>query len=251
MYQFFVEDEQVQQDRICIVGSDVNHIGHVLRMKTGEKIRISDQSGRSYFCRILEITEEEVWAQIEDTDEMGTEFSHKVYLFQGLPKSDKMELIIQKTVELGVYEVIPVTMKNCVVKLDDKKAKSKVTRWQAIAESAAKQSKRSLIPEVKMPMSYKEAVAYARGLDVKLVPYENEHGMAGTKAAMEQIKKGESIAVFIGPEGGFAPEEIEMVRDEMQLLSLGKRILRTETAGIATLAILGYQLESQTDGRKD
>ena len=244
MYQFFVEDEQVQQDRICIVGGDVNHIGHVLRMKTGEKIRISDQSGRSYFCRILEITEEEVWAQIEDTDEMGTEFSHKVYLFQGLPKSDKMELIIQKTVELGVYTVIPVAMKNCVVKLDDKKAKSKVTRWQAIAESAAKQSKRSLIPEVKMPMSYKEAVAYAKELDVKLVPYENEHGMAGTKAVMEQIKKGESIAVFIGPEGGFAPEEIALVQDEMQLISLGKRILRTETAGIAALAILGYQLES-------
>ena len=126
MYQFFVEDEQVQQDRICIVGSDVNHIGHVLRMKTGEKIRISDQSGRSYFCRILEITEEEVWAQIEDTDEMGTEFSHKVYLFQGLPKSDKMELIIQKTVELGVYTVIPVAMKNCVVKLDEKKAQSNI-----------------------------------------------------------------------------------------------------------------------------
>ena len=141
-------------------------------------------------------------------------------------------------------------MKNCVVKLDDKKAKSKVTRWQAIAESAAKQSKRSLIPEVKMPMSYKEAVAYAKGLDVKLVPYENEHGMSGTKAAMEQIEKGESVAVFIGPEGGFAPEEIEMVRDEMQLISLGRRILRTETAGIAALAILGYQLESQTDGRE-
>ena len=126
-----------------------------------------------------------------------------------------------------------------------------MTRWQAIAESAAKQSKRSLIPEVKMPMSYKEAVAYAKELDVKLVPYENEHGMAGTKAAMEQIKKGESVAVFIGPEGGFAPEEIEMVRDEMQLISLGRRILRTETAGIAALAILGYQLESQTDGREE
>ena len=125
MYQFFVEDEQVQQDRICIVGGDVNHIGHVLRMKTGEKIRISDQSGRSYFCRILEITEEEVWAQIEDTDEMGTEFSHKVYLFQGLPKSDKMELIIQKAVELGAYEVIPVETRRCVVKLDGKKAASK------------------------------------------------------------------------------------------------------------------------------
>ena len=156
MYQFFVEDEQVQQDRICIVGGDVNHIGHVLRMKTGEKIRISDQSGRSYFCRILEITEEEVWAQIEDTDEMGTEFSHKVYLFQGLPKSDKMELIIQKTVELGVYTVIPVAMKNCVVKLDEKKAQSKCKRWQAIAESAAKQSKRTVIPQIQMPLSWKQ-----------------------------------------------------------------------------------------------
>ena len=185
-----------------------------------------------------------LYADILEKEAESTELPCRIYLFQGLPKNDKMEWIIQKTVELGVYEVIPVAMKNCVVKLDDKKAKSKVMRWQAIAESAAKQSKRSLIPEVKMPMSYKEAVAYAKELDVKLVPYENEHGMAGTKAAMEQIKKGESIAVFIGPEGGFAPEEIALVQDEMQLISLGKRILRTETAGIAALAILGYQLES-------
>ena len=134
-------------------------------------------------------------------------------------------------------------MKNCVVKLDDKKAKSKVTRWQAIAESAAKQSKRSLIPEVKMPMSYKEAVAYAKKLDVKLVPYENEHGMAGTKAAMEQIKKGESIGVMIGPEGGFSPEEIAQLDKDMHRISLGRRILRTETAGMATLSMLIYELD--------
>ena len=173
-------------------------------------------------------------------------------LFQGLPKNDKMEWIIQKTVELGVYEVIPVAMKNCVVKLDDKKAKSKVTRWQAIAESAAKQSKRSLIPEVKMPMSYKEAVAYAKKLDVKLVPYENEDGMAGTKAAMEQIKKGESIAVFIGPEGGFDPSEIALAKEEgMHLVSLGKRILRTETAGLATLSILMYHIESVSEAEEE
>jgi 16S rRNA (uracil1498-N3)-methyltransferase len=244
MYQFFVEDEQVQQDRICIVGSDVNHIGHVLRMKTGEKIRISDQSGRSYFCRILEITEEEVWAQIEDTDEMGTEFSHKVYLFQGLPKSEKMELIIQKAVELGVYEIIPVAMKNCVVKLDAKKAAAKTARWQGIAESAAKQSKRSLIPKVSEPVSYKEAVAYAMKLDQKLVPYENERGMAATKEAVEAVRPGESIGIFIGPEGGFAPEEIEAVKGEMKLISLGSRILRTETAGFTTLAILMYHIET-------
>ena len=250
MYQFFVEEEQVHSDSISITGGDVNHIKNVLRMKNGEKIRVSSKSGQAYFCHISSILDDEVIAAIDSADETGTELDNHIVLYQGLPKGDKMELIIQKAVELGVSEIVPVAMKNCVVKLDDKKAKSKVTRWQAIAESAAKQSKRSLIPEVKMPMSYKEAVAYAKGLDVKLVPYENEHGMAGTKAAMEQIKKGESVAVFIGPEGGFAPEEIEMVRDEMQLISLGRRILRTETAGMAALAILGYQLESQTDGRE-
>lgn len=251
MYQFFVEEEQVHSDSISITGGDVNHIKNVLRMKNGEKIRVSSKSGQAYFCHISSILDDEVIAAIDSADETGTELDNHIVLYQGLPKGDKMELIIQKAVELGVSEIVPVAMKNCVVKLDDKKVKSKVTRWQAIAESAAKQSKRSLIPEVKMPMSYKEAVAYAKKLDVKLVPYENEHGMAGTKAAMEQIKKGESIAVFIGPEGGFAPEEIEMVRDEMQLISLGRRILRTETAGIAALAILGYQLESQTDGRDE
>lgn len=251
MYQFFVEEEQVHSDSISITGGDVNHIKNVLRMKNGEKIRVSSKSGQAYFCHISSILDDEVIAAIDSADETGTELDNHIVLYQGLPKGDKMELIIQKAVELGVSEIVPVAMKNCVVKLDDKKAKSKVTRWQAIAESAAKQSKRSLIPEVKMPMSYKEAVAYAKKLDVKLVPYENEHGMAGTKAAMEQIKKGESVAVFIGPEGGFAPEEIEMVRDEMQLISLGRRILRTETAGIAALAILGYQLESQTDGRDE
>ena len=224
MYQFFIEDENAAEDFVTIEGSDVNHIKNVLRMKPGEKIRVCTRNGQNYFCSISDITESFVRADILEKEAESTELPCRIYLFQGLPKNDKMEWIIQKTVELGVYEVIPVAMKNCVVKLDDKK---------------------------KMPMSYKEAVAYAKKLDVKLVPYENEHGMAGTKAAMEQIKKGESVAVFIGPEGGFAPEEIEMVRDEMQLISLGRRILRTETAGIAALAILGYQLESQTDGRDE
>ena len=237
MYQFFVEDEQVQQDRIRIVGSDVNHIGHVLRMKTGEKIRISDQSGRSYFCRILEITEE------EDTDEMGTEFSHKVYLFQGLPKSDKMELIIQKTVELGVYTVIPVAMKNCVVKLDEKKAQSKCKRWQAIAESAAKQSKRTVIPQIQMPLSWKQALEEAKELDVVLVPYENERGMEATREIFRSIPEGASIGVMIGPEGGFSPEEIAQLDKDMHRISLGRRILRTETAGMATLSMLIYELD--------
>ena len=244
MYQFFVEPSQIQGNRIVITGSDVNHMKNVLRMKPGERIRVSTRDGRGYFCEVTELTDIYVRADILEQDEEGTELPCKIYLFQGLPKSDKMELIIQKAVELGVYEVIPVAMKNCVMKLDEKKAKSKITRWQAIAESAAKQSKRSLIPKIHMPVTYKEAAAMAAEMDVRLVPYENERGMAATKEAVEQIKKGQSIAVFIGPEGGFAPEEIALVQDQMNLISLGKRILRTETAGLAALAILGYHLET-------
>lgn len=243
MYQFFVEDAQVSPDAAVIEGSDVNHIRNVLRMRCGEKVRISSKSGKNYLCEISEITEDMVRALILEEYEENTELPCKIYLFQGLPKNDKMELIIQKAVELGVYEIIPVAMKNCVVKLDDKKAASKVTRWQAIAESAAKQSKRSLIPKVSMPLSYKQAVEKAKELDVKLVPYENERGMQATKEAIEAIKPGESIAIFIGPEGGFDDSEIALVRDEMQLISLGKRILRTETAGMTTLSILVYHLE--------
>lgn len=243
MYQFFVEDEQVQQNKICITGSDVNHIGHVLRMKAGEEIRISAASGRSYFCHITEITQEEVWAEIDRTDENGTEFAHRVYLFQGLPKSDKMEWIIQKAVELGVYTVIPVAMKNCVVKLDEKKAQNKCKRWQAIAESAAKQSKRTVIPQIQQPLSWKQALAMAEKLDVTLVPYENERGMQATRECIRNIKEGASIGIMIGPEGGFSPEEIEGIQPPMHRISLGRRILRTETAGLATLAMLIYELD--------
>lgn len=246
MYQFFVEDTQVGGDSVTIEGSDVNHIRNVLRMKCGEKVRISTGSGRNYFCEIAEITEQTVRADILEEAVEGTELPNKIYLFQGLPKSDKMELIIQKAVELGVYEIIPVEMKNCVVKLDEKKAKGKVARWQEIAKSAAKQSKRSLIPRIRMPLSYKQAVEQSKELDVTLVPYENERGMAATKEAVEAIVPGQSIGIFIGPEGGFHETEIALAREtQMQLISLGKRILRTETAGLATLAILMYHIESQ------
>lgn len=243
MYQFFVEDAQISEDNVIIEGSDVNHIKNVLRMKCGEKVRISSVSGRNFFCTIAEISGELVRADIVEELEDDTELPNKIYLFQGLPKSDKMELIIQKAVELGVHGIIPVSMKNCVVKLDDKKAASKVARWQEIAKSAAKQSKRSLIPEVAMPMSYKLAVERAKELDVVLVPYENERGMQATREVMASIKPGQSIGIFIGPEGGFDGAEVELVRESAHLISLGNRILRTETAGLATLAMLIYQLE--------
>lgn len=244
MYQFFVEDGQIAGNTVTIAGSDVNHIKNVLRMKCGEKVRVSSTFGGNYFCSLIDIGEMAVQAEILEEDAAGTELPCRLYLFQGLPKNDKMELIIQKAVELGAYKIIPVAMKNCVVKLDEKKAAGKVKRWQGIAESAKKQSKRSIIPQVSEPMSYKEAAAFAEKLDVKLVPYENERGMAATREAMEAVRPGNSVGIFIGPEGGFAPEEIALAKEKgMQTISLGKRILRTETAGFTTLAILMYELE--------
>lgn len=242
MYQFFIEESQLTGDRISILGSDVNHIKNVLRMKSGERVRVSvSDNGRSFFGAIDTIMDDEVIVHIEEEDEAGTELSNHIYLFQGLPKGDKMELIIQKAVELGVYEIIPVAMKNCVVKLDDKKAGNKIKRWQAISESAAKQSKRTLIPEIQMPLTWKEALKKAEELDVVLVPYENERGMEATREIMQGIKKGQSIGIFVGPEGGFALEEIETVIGHR--ISLGRRILRTETAGLATLSMLIFCLD--------
>ena len=211
MYQFFVEEEQVHSDGISITGGDVNHIKNVLRMKNGEKIRVSSKSGQAYFCHISSILDDEVIAAIDSADETGTELDNHIVLYQGLPKGDKMELIIQKAVELGVSEIVPVAMKNCVVKLDDKKAAKKLQRWQAIAESAAKQSKRTVIPTVKQPITYKEALKIASELDITLVPYENERGMDATREIMGQLKAGQTIGVVVGPEGGFAPEEIALV----------------------------------------
>ena len=232
MYQFFVDDAQVHEHEIVIEGSD-------------ERIRISNMSGKAYFCHITLITEDMVVAEIDSEDDNGTELGNRITLFQGLPKGDKMELIIQKAVELGVYKIVPVSMKNCVVKLDEKKAAKKVERWQAIAESAAKQSKRTIIPLIDKPVPYKLALEKAGKLDVMLVPYENERGMDATRQIMGQIKKGQSIGIVIGPEGGFAPEEIKLADDnDMHRISLGRRILRTETAGLATLAMLVFNLDS-------
>lgn len=245
MYQFFVDDAQIGREFVTITGGDVNHIKNVLRMKAGEKIRISNQQGRDYYCEISEVTDTFVQADILNEDAASTELPSKIYLFQGIPKGDRMETVIEKAVELGVYEIIPVAMKYCVVKLDAKKEAAKVARWQKQAEAAAKQSKRSIIPKIHPVMSYKEAVEYAMQCDVRLVPYENEHGMQGTREALSTIKAGTSVSVMIGPEGGFAEDEIAQVKDSMQVISLGKRILRTDTAGIAVMSMLMLELEME------
>lgn len=247
MYRFFVEPEQVGEKEITITGSDVNHIKNVLRMKPEETILISSGENLEYTCYIRELKEEEIIAHIMYVQESGYELSSRLYLFQGLPKSDKMELIIQKAVELGVHEIIPVASKRAVVKLDEKKEEKKRTRWQAISESAAKQSKRMYVPEVKKVMSFSQAVEYAGQLDVVLVPYELAKGMGETREIIGQIKKGQSVGIFIGPEGGFEEAEVEMAveKAEAKAITLGKRILRTETAGLTVLSILMFTLEEE------
>lgn len=245
MYQFFVTPEQINGKDIRITGSDVNHIKNVLRMKIGEEIAISNNTdGKEYRCEISSVSEEEIRCTLRFIKEEGLELPSKIYLFQGLPKADKMELIIQKAVELGAYEIIPVAMKRSVVKLDEKKAKSKLSRWQGISEAAAKQSKRKVIPVIREVMNFREAVVYAGQMEVKLLPYELAEGMQHTKELIGGLKPGQSVAVFIGPEGGFDEEEIELASEAgMQLITMGKRILRTETAGFTILAWIMYRLE--------
>lgn len=245
MYQFFVEEGQINGDRIVILGDDVNHIKNVLRMKIGEEIAVSNGvDQKEYRCEIVQIEQEDIICKLRFIKEDGVELPAKVYLFQGLPKADKMELIIQKAVELGVYSVIPVATKRSIVKLDDKKAASKRTRWQGIAEAAAKQSKRKIIPEIGDVVSFSEAIRLVKDMDVKLIPYELAEDMSKTKEIIGGIEPGQSVAIFIGPEGGFDETEIELAAKEgVQAITLGKRILRTETAGMTVLAWLMYHLE--------
>lgn len=250
MHQFFVDDSQIGKEYVTITGSDVNHIRNVLRMRPGEKIRVSSES-RDYFCEIAELGDAFVQADILDEEAPNTELPSKILLFQALPKGDRMEYVIQKAVELGVHEIIPVDMKYCVVKLDEKKAKNKVRRWQAISESAAKQSKRSRIPLVQPVMSFREAAAAAASCDLFIVPYENERGMKATAAALDKVSCNQTISVMIGPEGGFSEEEIEALRESAEVVSLGKRILRTDTAAICAMSMLMLELEKKDAGAKN
>lgn len=245
MHQFFVEASQIHDKTVIIEGSDVNHIKNVLRMKIGEELSVSNgEDGREYRCGIVRIEEERVVCELRFVKEDGVELPSRVYLFQGLPKADKMELIIQKSVELGVYEVIPVETARSVVKLDAKKAAQKTARWQSIAEAAAKQSKRRIIPKVAAPVSFEQALSLAAEMDVKLIPYELAEGMESTKQIFSNLGEGKDIAVFIGPEGGFEEKEIAGAKEYgIQPITLGKRILRTETAGFTVMAWIMYQLE--------
>lgn len=245
MYHFFVDPGQIQGTQILITGKDVNHIKNVLRMRIGEEVSVGNgMDGKEYRCAIDTFEEDSVVCKLLFVKEDGVELPVKVTLFQGLPKADKMELIIQKAVELGVYEIVPVATKRCVVKLDAKKEASKIARWQAIAEAAAKQSKRAVVPRICSVMTMGEAIQEASKMEHRIIPYELAEGMNKTKEIFSSFTPGNSVAVFIGPEGGFEEKEVEAAAAAgVEPISLGKRILRTETAGFTVLSWIMYELE--------
>lgn len=241
MQQIFINSNQINDNRIIVEGQDAKHLIRVCRIKPSEVLRVSTDTGMNYLCHVEEVNEE-CLIIIIDEETVNTELPNKIYLFQAIPKGDRMETIIEKCTELGVYEIIPVEMKYCVVKLDDKKKKKRLERYKAIAEAAAKQSKRSRVPDIHEVMTYKEAIEYARKCDINLVPYENKEGMKATRDAFDNIESNKSISIIVGPEGGFATEEIQAVED-MQIISLGQRILRTDTAAILSVGLVMSHIE--------
>lgn len=245
MYRFYIEEEQISENEISIEGSDVNHIRNVLRLEIGDWVVACDGHDRDYVSRIQSIDKDQVILQVEKVQSTGTELPARITLFQGIPKKEKMELIIQKAVELGVYEIVPVMMKRCVVRLnDDKKKQKRAERWQAIAEAAAKQCDRGIIPVVHEPVTMEQAMEMAKEIQYNMIPYELQDGIDCSREIVSEACKKESVGIFIGPEGGFEADEVERaVACDIQPITLGKRILRTETAGMALLSIMMFQMQ--------
>ncbi len=244
MPRFFVRPEAVSADTIVITGDDVNHIRNVLRMGVGDEISVSDGAGRDYYGVLESLDRDRVTVRIENSWDSFVELPARILLFQGLPKADKMELIIQKAVELGVYQIVPVVMKRSVVRLDPEREAKKLARWRGIAESAAKQSGRGVIPQVAAPVAFQTALSQAGALDAILLPYERARDMARSRELIHQMRGKHSIGVFIGPEGGFDETEIAAaLAAGAKTMTLGRRILRTETAGLAVLSLLMFELD--------
>lgn len=247
MFKFFVNKNQIDENNklIKITGEDVNHLKNVLRLEENEQILISDGQGTEYCCIMKSLQKEYIEVTIISKQLSENELKSKIYLFQGIPKGDKMELIIRKSVELGVYTIIPVSMKRSIAKIDKKNQGKKLLRWNKIAESAAKQSKRGIVPEVRKQLTFDEALQYAKDLDKIIVPYENSDGIEKSRQVISTLKDYSSIGIFIGPEGGFCEEEIAKLKHNSEIITLGKRILRTETAGLATISIIMFNIEEE------
>ena len=254
MPKFFVKQEQINGDIIIIQGQDVNHIKKVLRAKIGDELQIcNSQNGENFLCDIKEIENENILCKIKQEIEEKVESNIEVTIFQGLPKADKMEYIIQKSVELGVYDVTPVEMKRCVVKLDEKDKNKKQVRWQKISEVAAKQCGRDIIPQINRIINTKNICELIKKYDIVLVAYENEkektlkEQLKLIKEKMQKLEKDEliKIGIVIGPEGGLEERDVQDLKENgAKIITLGKRILRTETVALNVLSVIMYELEN-------
>ena len=246
MPKFFIESNQINNNTIKIKGEDVNHIANVLRKQIGDELNICNSTtSDNFLCKIIEINKESIICDIIERIENKSDNSPNITIFQGLPKADKMELIIQKCTELGVNEFVPLQMERCVVKLDSKNEAKKIERWQKIVETAAKQCGRNNIPKVENLINIKKLCNLLDKYDIVLVAYEQEKENT-LKIKLKDIKdkKNINIAVVIGPEGGIEASEIEELKDSgAEIITLGERILRTETVGIAMASIIMYELE--------
>jgi 16S rRNA (uracil1498-N3)-methyltransferase len=243
MHRFFIKQEDIYNDGITIEGEDVQHISKVLRLKEGDKIVLCDQTGTDYNVAIESISKHTVKTIIIDKVPSKGEPTIEVVLYQGIPKSTKMDLIIQKCTEMGITRVVPVFTTRTIVKLESEKDEAKkVQRWTKIAEEAAKQSARGIVPHIEMPMNLEQALMDSRKLDIVLIPYELEKDTS-VKAAL-QGKTAKSVGFFIGPEGGFnAPEIVRAKQNNVIPVTLGSRIMRTETAGFAMLTCIMYEYD--------
>lgn len=248
MRKFFIESSQINNNQIEIVGEDVNHIKNVLRLEIGEKIKICDKkTSTNYISEICEITNKYIKCNILEIAENKAEGNVELHIFQGLPKADKMELIIQKGTELGVNEFIPVAFKRSIVKISGKDELKKIDRWNKIAEVAAKQSGRDIVPKVTNIENIKNVCNEIKNYDIVLLAYELEENNYVKNELLQLKNKKEKykIAVIIGPEGGIAPEEVEVMKSNgAKVISLGKRILRTETVALQISSIIMYELEN-------
>lgn len=252
MHLFYVEENQINEESllVTITGEDVNHIKNVLRLRQGDKVTVCNGHGTDFLCIIDEVCDKSVLLTIEEKCLSKGELDNTIYLFQGLPKKDKMELVIQKATELGAGCVIPVLNKRSVVKLEDaKKEEKKLVRWNQIALAAAKQSKRGVIPKVLPVMKFEKAVEFAaKQCDLVIIPYENERGIEYARQVLAQCSTSKSIGIFIGPEGGFEDEEISFAKKNgAKIISLGHRILRTETAALSAMTLVMMSCEKDED----
>ena len=244
MSKFFVNSNQIKDNKAILVGENANHIKNVLRMKEDDELSISDENGKTYICNIQEIEQDKVACNVLKEDLNNVETICSLEIFQGLPKADKLEHIIQKCTELGVKEITPVAMKRCVVKLDKKSEVAKVRRWQKIAESASKQSNRNAVAKINNPISMQNLVDKAKEYDILIVPYEKETKTKLKTVLQNFTKKTNKIGVVIGPEGGFEEQEIKALEEAGgKIVTLGSRILRTETVATVIASIVLYELD--------